>query len=92
MKNEVTMGHIGWSPDYQSEKPKLNIALIPKELSQRPDPSVTAKISKHELLRVLFDITLRNQNFNADEWALADANDLIRAGEMIRREIEAKRT
>lgn len=48
---------------------------------------VTTKITKTELMDALRSITINDRDFNPDVWSLGDAEDLMRAGAMIRREI-----
>ncbi len=48
---------------------------------------IVTKITKDEVVAAVRAITLDDWNFNANEWSLADAETLMRAGAMIRREI-----
>lgn len=43
---------------------------------------------KSELVDLLSDITIRNENFNMKDWSLFDAERLIKAGELIKSQLE----
>jgi len=51
---------------------------------------VMTKISKDEVMSALRAITVENKGFNPDVWSLGEAETLLRAATMVRREILLK--
>jgi hypothetical protein len=52
---------------------------------------VTASLTKSQLLEAIRRLTIHNENFNPDEWSLFEGQQLIDAGNLIVREIRAKK-
>jgi hypothetical protein len=53
--------------------------------------TVGVRLSKHQLMQALRDMTIHDDDFDPDPWSIDDADDLERASALIRREILAKR-
>lgn len=44
-------------------------------------------ITKEEVIRELKLITIRNRSFNPDYWSVEEADELIKIGEFLKREL-----